>query len=363
MTRLHEFGLTAGRLPLGPHNAITDVPGVRVGHHTLHEGAGDHALRTGVTVIVPHDGDLFEDKVAAGTFTINGFGKAVGLEQVRGLGTLESPLALTNTLNVPRVADALVTYMLAQRADIGGRAGSVNVVVGECNDGYLSAIRSRAVTEAHVMAALENATAGPVAEGCVGAGTGTVSFAFKGGMGTASRRVADGRFTLGALVQTNFGMREDLRFLGVPLGRFIGRDYWPAVNTPPVNTPPGSVMIVLATDAPLSAHQLQRVCVRAAFGLGRVGSHASPGSGDFVLAFSTTNRFPHGDDAPAHRQARVHNDQILDEVFLATVESVEEAVLNSLLAATDTTGLHGRTVYALPHAEVERHVVGALGTG
>lgn len=358
MPRLHDLDLTAGRLPSGLHNTLTDVPGVRVGHHTLHTGDNEQALRTGVTVIVPHEGDLFEHKVAAGTFTLNGFGKAFGLEQVRSLGTLESPIALTNTLSVPRVADALLTYMMAQHPDIGGRAGTVNTVVGECNDGFLSNIRARAVTEAHVMAALEAADTGPVAEGCVGAGTGTTAFAFKAGIGTASRMVADGRYTVGALVQSNFGARADLRFLGVPLGRLLGAQFWPKKGTPD-DTAPGSVMVVLATDAPLMPAQLERLCMRAALGLGRTGSYASVHSGDFVLAFSTTMDFPHESDDPEDEfVSRVHDNHVLDMLFLATVEAVEEAVLNSLVAATDTTGLNGRTVYALPHDVIRDYVRG-----
>lgn len=360
MTRLHDLDLTAGRLPSGPHNTITDVNGVRVGHHTLNSGEGDAALRTGVTVIVPHPNDLFDEKVAAGTFTLNGFGKALGLEQVRSLGTLETPIALTNTLSVPRVADALLSYMLNQRPDIGGKSGTVNPVVGECNDGFLNDIRARAVTEAHVMAALEAVTDGAVEEGCVGAGAGTVAFAFKAGIGTASRTVAEGRFTLGALVQSNFGSRDDLRFLGVSLGQRLRGQYWPTKGTDedtPPDTTPGSVMVVLATDAPLTPHQLERLCMRAALGLGRVGSYASTSSGDFVVAFSTTNRYPHFGDPLEFTAPRLHDNSVLDMLFLATVEAVEEAVLNSLVAATDTTGFKGRTAYALPH-DVIREAVG-----
>ena len=341
MKRLRDLGFTAGRLPVGPHNAITDVPGVKVGHTTL---IGGDDIRTGVTVIQPHSGNVFMEKSVAAVYTLNGFGKATGFEQIRELGTLESPIALTNTLNVPRVSDALMTYLLDQNPDIGLKAwGTINVVVGECNDGYLSDIRGRHVTEAHVLAAIENASDGPVTEGNVGAGTGTTCLGFKGGIGTASRVVADGRFTLAALVQSNTGLRADLTVLGVPVGREMLESDLPGL-------PAGSIMMVLATDAPLSAHQLEKVARRCGLGLGRTGCYSSYGSGDFVIAFSTANRVPHFADHEASQTfPRITDRQVLDQFYLATVEAIEEAVLNSMIAAETMTGRAGHTMPALPH--------------
>ena len=335
--RIRDFGLSPGSLPTGQHNAITDVDGVLVGHTTLIRGDD---VRTGVTAILPHGGNLFEAKVPAAVQRINGFGKPTGFEQIRELGSIETPILLTNTLNVPRVADALVTYMLAQNPRIGlDSAGTVNPVVGECNDGFLNDIRARHVIEQDVLNAIANASAGPVAEGCVGAGTGTICYRFKGGIGTASRQAAG--YTVGALLQTNFGRRELLTVGGVPVGRLLADVAQPQVG-------PGSVMIVLATDAPLTVQQLERLTQRAAFGLGRTGSSCQDGSGDFVIAFSTANQRGHGVDLVSDIQ-RVDSSRILDELFLAVVECVEEAVYNSLTAATTMQGRGGNTVYALPH--------------
>lgn len=349
MTRLRDLGLVAGRLPTGKLNAITDVEGVLVGHTTVIKGDAkkdETVIRTGVSAILPHGGNLFEDKVAAGVHTFNGFGKAFGFEQVRELGTIESPIALTNTLNIPRVADAIITYMLARNTDIGLRAGTVNVVVGECNDGFLNDIRGRHVHEHHVLDAIASATSGIVAEGNVGAGTGTSCLGFKGGIGTASRVVADGKYTLGTLIQSNFGRREDLRFLDASIGRDLMESDLPTVD-------PGSIMMVMATDAPLSPLQLTNVAERASLGLGRVGSTGDLGSGDFVIAFSTTNRFPHGADPDDVTFPRLHNHSILNELFLAAVETIEEAVLNSMLAAETMVGRNGNTMPALPLDKLE----------
>lgn len=335
--RFRNLGYTVGQLPTGPLNAIADVPSVKVGHTTLIEG---DTIRTGVTVILPHDGNTFEEKVVAGVYTINGFGKATGFEQIRELGAIETPIALTNTLNVPRVADALMSYMLERNPLIGGRAGTVNPIVGECNDGFLNDIRGRHVTEAHVLQALATASNGTVAEGCVGGGTGTSCLGFKAGIGTASRKVNN--YTLGVLVQSNFGRREDLTVLGVPVGREL-------LETDLPITPPGSIMVVLATDAPLVPFQLSNIAKRAAFGLGRVGSYASYGSGDFVIAFSTTNRLPHMGDSADMTFARLNDSPLLDTLYRASAEATEEAVLNSLIAATTMTGRNGNTMPALPH--------------
>lgn len=351
MTRLRDLGLTAGRLPTGKLNAITDVEGVLVGHTTLIQGegelqAGRGPVRTGVTAILPHGANIFQDKVAAGVHTFNGFGKAFGFEQVRELGTIESPICLTNTLNVPRVADAVISYMLGRNPDIGLRAGTVNVVVGECNDGFLNDIRGRHVHEHHVLDAIATATSGTVPEGNVGAGTGTSCMGFKGGIGTASRLVADGQFTLGTLVQSNFGRREDFRFLGAPIGQDLIETDLPILGG-------GSIMMVIATDAPLSALQLTNVAERAALGLGRVGSIGDLGSGDFVIAFSNTNRFPHDADPVDMAFPRLHDNRIYNELFLAAVETVEEAILNSILAAETLVGRDGNTMPALDVAKLD----------
>ncbi len=352
--RARALGLDSlWQLPPGPLNAITDVAGVRVGHATvwfgegaLHPGQGP--ARTGVTVILPHTGNLFTAKVAAAAHTINGYGKACGFEQVRELGEIETPIALTNTLNVWRVADALVDHALQANPAIGIDVSTVNPVVGECNDGYLNDIQGRHVTAAHVQQALATASNGPVAEGAVGAGTGTTCYGWKGGIGTASRvtSAANGGFTLGALVQTNFGQPEELRFGDAWVGRHL-RPPTPSV------TARGSVMVVLATDAPLDARQLHRLCVRAGAGLARTGATIGHGSGDFVIAFSTTwcSRYA----APSVLSAtQTISDEaaIMEELFPAVVEAVEEAVLNSLCAAETVWGRDGHVRYALPVVEM-----------
>jgi D-aminopeptidase len=351
MTRLRDLGLSIGRLPTGSLNAITDVEGVLVGHTTLIQGDGDlkegsGPVRTGITAILPHGGNLFQDKVAAGVHTFNGFGKAFGFEQVRELGMIESPITLTNTLNIPRVADAVISYMLGRNPDIGLRAGTVNVVVGECNDGFLNDIRGRHVHEHHVLDAIATATSGSVEEGNVGAGTGTSCMGFKGGIGTASRVVGDGRFTLGTLVQSNFGRRQDFRFLGAPIGQDLMETDLPVLGG-------GSIMMVMATDAPLSSQQLTMVAKRAVLGLGRVGSTGDLGSGDFVIAFSTTNRFPHEADPEDYGFPRLHDNRILNELFVAAVETIEESVLNSILAAETMVGRDGNAMPALPLDKLE----------
>jgi D-aminopeptidase len=354
--RLRDFGVTPGRLPTGPLNALTDVPGVRVGHVTRIEGEGPLVegagpIRTGVTAILPHGGSLFRDKVAAGVFSLNGFGKATGFEQIRERGTLETPIVLTNTLNVGRAADALVGWMLRDHPEIGLTTGTVNPVVAECNDGFLNDLRGRHIGQQQVWAALDGAADGPVAEGCVGAGTGTACYQFKGGIGTASRQVLDGAFTVGALVQTNMGRRAELRVLGAPVGAQMLEQYMPEPGA-------GSIIMVLATDAPLSAVQLRRLATRGALGLARTGAISSDQSGDFVIAFSTTNRSPHSPGTVVEQAARLNDDSAaLDAFFLAAVESVEEAILNALVAATTMTGRDGHILHALPHDELARWLI------
>jgi len=349
--RARALGLDSiWRLPPGALNAITDVAGVRVGHTTvwfgdgaLHPGQGP--ARTGVTVILPHADNLFREKVAAAVHTINGYGKACGFEQVRELGEIETPIALTNTLNVWRVADALVDHALRTNPEIGITTGTVNPVVGECNDGYLNDIQGRHVTAAHVQQALATAAAGPVTEGAVGAGTGTTCYGWKGGIGTASRSTpaASGGFTLGALVQTNYGRREELLFLGAPIGEHL-------VGADMPKTGGGSIMMVLATDAPFDSRQLTRLAVRAGFGLARTGSVAHHDSGDFVIAFSTTNRRMHYPESAVETGVYINEGGgNIEPFFLAVVESIEEAILNALVAADTMTGRDGNTLYALPH--------------
>jgi D-aminopeptidase len=360
LVRLRDLGVVPGDLPAGPRNALTDVPGVRVGHVTLilGEGAlqvGVGPVRTGVTAILPHAGNLFVEKVAGAVHTINGFGKVAGFEQVRELGTIESPILLTNTMNVGLVADAVGTYLMRDNPDLGVRTGAGNRLVGETNDGFLNDMRGRHVREQHVWQAIETATDGPVAEGNVGAGTGTVCFGFKGGIGSASRQLFDGAVTVGALVQTNFGGRGHLLVLGAPIGKHFLDRFLPAtLPEHPAGT--GSIMMVLATDAPVSAHLLERMAKRAAFGLARTGSMCEDGSGDFVIAFSTTNRSPQYRQEPLQRVTRaarlLEDAWTVSQLFTAVVEAVEEAILNSLVAAETMRGRDNHVVHALPRDEL-----------
>ncbi len=345
--RARDFGIAPGVLLPGPGNAITDVEGVRVGHATIVEG---DSIRTGVTAILPHSGNLFLDRVPAALHVGNGFGKLIGVTQLAELGELETPILLTCTLCVWKAADAMAAYLLEQPGMEGVR--SINPVVGETNDGYiLNAIRSRPMSASAVRQALSTAATGPVKEGSVGAGTGTVAFGWKGGIGTSSRRTttsADSGWTVGVLVQSNFG--GDLQILGVPVGRLLRR-----AGTKPRLDPQGargSIMIVVGTDAPLSDRNLRRVASRAMLGLGRTGSVASNGSGDYVIAFSTHSGVRRPGDIARTRVAEVANDD-MSVLFQATVEATEEAIYNSLFMATTVTSKRG-TVEALPVAEVLR---------
>jgi D-aminopeptidase len=351
MPRLRDFGVTPGRLPTGQHNAITDVAGVRVGHVTLISGEGKlipgkGPVRTGVTAVLPHAGNLYREKVTAAVQTINGFGKATGFEQIRERGVIETPVLLTNTLNIWQVADAVTSYMLRDNPDIGITTGTICPVVGECNDGFLNDIQGRHVKQEHVWQAIESAVDGAVAEGNVGAGTATVCYQFKGGIGTASRVVFDGRFTVGVLVQTNIGLRPELMVLGVPVGQHFLDSHLP-------ETGPGSIIIVVATDAPLDSRQMGRLAMRATFGLARTGTVSHDGSGDFVIAFSTVNRWAHEPHELVENVTRFSEDgRKLDDLFLAVVESVEEAILNALVAAETMTGRDGNTLHAIPHSRL-----------
>jgi len=318
MPRARELGVVTGTLEPGPLNAITDVAGVRVGHATLIRGED---VRTGVTAILPHGGNLFREKVAGAVFVGNAFGKLMGSTQVNELGEIETPILLTSTLNVPRVADALLDYLLALPGNEDVR--SINPLVAETNDGYLNDIRGRHVGREEVLAAIRGARGGSVEEGAVGAGTGTVAFGFKGGIGTASRRVPAG-LTVGVLVQTNFG--GQLTIAGAPVGKELARK----------DPADGSVIVVIATDAPVDARNLGRMGARAMMGLARTGSAAANGSGDYAIAFSTARGV----------RELVTNDA-MSPLFLAVIEATEEAVYNSLFQAKTMTG-RGRRVEALP---------------
>jgi len=361
MSRFRELIPVPYHLPTGQLNAITDVTGVSVGHTTIHQGEGnltigEGPIRTGVTAILPHAGNIFREKAPAAVYAINGFGKATGFEQVRHLGVIETPICLTSTLNVGRVWDALVSYSLRENPDIGITTGTVNPVVGECNDNFLNDGQGRHVQESHVLSAIDSASSTIVQEGCVGAGTGTTCYGFKGGIGTASRVVLDGAYTVGVLMQTNFGRTSELQMLGVPVGQYFA-------DNPP-HKPDGSVMIVIATDAPLTSRQLERMAKRAAFGLGRTGTVCHNGSGDFVIAFSTKNRRLH-DEAETmctvkliNEEAPIEHGTVIDALFRAVVECVEESVYNALTTATTTVGRDGNTYHALPHdklIELMRH--------
>jgi D-aminopeptidase len=344
--RAADLGLKVGILPAGPLDAITDVAGVTVGQTTLIRGDD---IRTGVTAIVPHPGNLYKEKVPAAIYVGNGYGKLTGVTQVEELGEIETPILLTSTLSVPRVADALMSYMLALPGN--EKVQSVNPVVGETNDGTLNDIRGRHVSADDVLAALRNARGGPVEEGAVGAGTGTVAFGWKGGIGTASRRLPAslGGYTVGVLVQTNFG--GVLTIGGAPVGVELGRyelrqELERAGNGRDQGD--GSCMMVVATDAPLDARGLKRLAARAWLGLARTGGTATNGSGEYAIAFSTAQQVRiHADDPALTRNTQVVTTNAMTPLFLAAIEATEEAVYNSLFKATTTTG-NGHTVEALP---------------
>jgi D-aminopeptidase len=344
--RTSDIGLKVGILPTGPLNAITDVAGVMVGHTTIIRGDN---LRTGVTAIVPHPGNLYREKVPGAVFVGNGFGKLAGSTQVEEMGDIETPILLTSTTSVPRVADAVISYMLA----LPGNEDvlSINPVVGETNDGYLSDIRGRHITPEDVFTAIKNAKSGPVEEGAVGAGTGTVVFGFKGGIGTSSRRLPAslGGYTVGVLVQTNFG--GVLTMNGAPVGRELGQYYLRKELQQAgqsIDTGKGSIMIVVATDAPIDARNLKRLAARAMLGVGRTGSSGSDGSGDYAIAFSTAAQVRiHSQDKSPTRQIEILRNDAMSPLFLAVIEATEEAIYNSMLRATTTTS-NGHTVEALP---------------
>ena len=354
---LRELGFLTGQLPTGPANRLSDVPGVRIGHVTIVRGhgplrRGEGPVRTGVTAIWPHPGDPFQEKVKAGLHVINGFGKAIGLSQVVELGSLETPILLTNTLNVGLVADALVEAMIAANPEIGVTTGTVNPVVGECSDAWLNDIQGRHVRAEHVAMALRDAGPAAPAGGSVGAGTGMVAFGYKAGIGQSSREInSEGLVVrLGALVLANYGARGDLVILGVPVGRMIPQDG----HTPPqAAATGGSAIVVLATDAPLDSRQLGRLARRAVLGLARTGSHMAHGSGDFVIAFSTANREPHRADPPVRSEHRLLDPSpAFDQLLRGVGEATEEAVYNALSLAEPMTGRDGHHAPALSAEQV-----------
>lgn len=339
--RAREHGIRIGVLQPGTHNAITDVKGLRVGHTTLIQ---DQHIRTGVTAIVPHEGNVFQQKVPAAVYVGNGFGKLAGITQVQELGNLESPIILTNTLGVGSAMNAVVDYTLQQPGN--EQVQSVNALIGETNDGSLNDIRGRHVTQAHVLEAIQQAKSGAVPEGNVGAGTGTVCFGFKGGIGTASRQLPQslGGYTVGVLVQSNFG--GVLQIDGVPVGEELKQF---AFSKEVFGSADGSCMIVVATDAPVDARNLERIAKRAMMGLAKTGGIASNGSGDYVIAFSTNEglRIPYTSKEKIQTVSLLRNDE-MSPLFMATIEATEEAIINSLFMAETMQGKDQRVVEALP---------------
>lgn len=347
--RLRDFGIMPGVMAPGKLNAITDVPGVKVGHTTLLESG---EMATGVTVVLPHGGNIFQEKVPAAVYVGNGYGKLMGTTQIEELGYLESPIVLTNTLNVPKVADAVLDYLLQLPGN--EKVRSANPVVGETNDGYLNNIRARFVEPEHVFAAIKNASEDIVEEGCIGAGTGTICFGYKGGIGTSSREMTGALegYTVGVLVQTNFG--GDLKVDGYPAGEYLNNK---SSGNKPQPSVDGSCMIVVATDAPLDSRNLKRLAKRAMLGLARTGGIASNGSGDYVVAFSTA---PELREDYGSREiltgAQVISNSRITGLFEGVIEATEEAILNSLFMATEIEGYQGHRVPVLPKEEIVKMI-------
>ncbi|RFU69010.1 S58 family peptidase [Peribacillus saganii] len=341
--KARERGIQIGRINPGRKNCITDVKGVKVGHVTLDyplDSISQDYACTGVTAILPHEGNLFQKKVTAAGFVINGFGKTTGLIQVNELGLLESPIMLTNTFGVPAVTQGTLQYMLENNPDIGEATGTINIVAGECNDSYLNSIRLFPVKPEHAIEAILKASSETAIEGAVGAGKGMVCFGFKGGIGSSSRIITDG-YTIGCLVLSNFGKKEEFQWFRYSLDK---------QNSGGLSgTSDGSIILVIATDAPLSDRQLLRVAKRTGAGLGRTGSHFSHGSGDIAIAFSTAHKVLHYSNSSTEARNQIREDHpVMNEIFAAAAEAVEEAVLNSLSQAVTTSGRNGRIVSAFP---------------
>ncbi len=347
--RLRDLGVNIGTLPTGPFNAITDVPGVRVGHTTLIEGSGrrkpgNGPVRTGVTVIMPND-DIYNRKLLSGGFILSGAGEVSGYTQLSEWGLIETPIALTNTMAVGRVSDGIVKWMAGRYPEIRDQQEVIIPVVGECDDSFLNDAVGLHIKPQHVFAALDGASSGPVEEGAVGAGTGMICCDFKAGVGTSSRVLSVGgkQYTIGVLVVSNFGIMDDLRMDGYPVGRLLvplQGTYSRRVNNY------GSIIVVVGTDLPLSSQQLNRVCRRAALGIGRVGSYGAHGSGEIIIGFSTANEIPHR-PKDSFDQAKVMRDSALDPVYKSVIETTEESILNSLTMAVDMEGAGNNKVPAM----------------
>jgi D-aminopeptidase len=362
--RARDIGIALGTYATGRYNAITDVRGVLVGHTTLIRGKGGPArpasgpVRTGVTAILPRAGNVYDQKVIAGGFVLNGAGELSGLTQIMEWGLIETPLLLTNTLSVGTCSAAAVEYMVAAYPSIGREADVIIPVVGECDDSWLNDIAGGHVHSNHVHDAIESAKGGEVEEGNVGGGTGMMTCGFKGGIGTSSRRLpqALGGFTIGVLVMSNFGNREDLRVDGIPVGRMLAPRY---AHIEERRSSYGSIIAVLATDAPLIAHQLTRLAKRVALGIGRAGSFAAHNSGEIVVAFSNANSVPRTPKRPVYR-LRVLQDARMDPLYQAAVDATEEAILNALCMATDMDGVDGHFAPAVPLEDLaaiyQRHI-------
>lgn len=327
-------------LQKGKKNCITDVVGVQVGHKTIYQKINEvETICTGVTAILPHPRNLFYEKARAGCHVINGFGKTAGLIQIEELGLIESPIMLTNTLSVGPVMEGTIRYMLEKNKELGASAGTLNVVVGECNDGYLNSMRLQAIRPKHAIEAIENASSSKVEQGAVGAGKGMICFGYKGGIGTSSRVVtaSNEKYTVGCLVLSNFGNSEDALFTNFPIEK----------KNP--NSTDGSIMIIIATDAPLYDRQLTRLAKRTAAGLGRVGSHMDNGSGDIAIAFTTANTYQH--NINGHLESITYlrdDDKAMSQLFQAVAEATEEAIINSLKYAETTVGKYGRVIEKAP---------------
>lgn len=354
-----------GRYKPGKHNAITDVEGVSVGHATIIEGdgplkVGQGPVRTGVTAIIPADGNIFMDRLAGGAFVLNGAGEVSGLTQVVEWGLLETPILLTNTMSVGAVNDAVAKVMVEQHPGIGEEHDVIIPVVGECDDSWLNDIAGRHVKEHHVREALASAKPGPVEEGAVGGGTGMITCDFKGGIGTSSRRLlpVHGGYTLGVLVMSNFGKMHNLRVAGMPVGEVLSAAHAKAERR---THSYGSIIAVVATDAPLLPHQLSRLCKRVGLGIGRAGSYAAHGSGEIVVGFSTANVVPRRTRRMVYKM-KILLDQRLDPLYEAVMEATEEAILNSMCMAVSMTGVNGHHVPALPLAELKRFVEATRAT-
>jgi len=357
--RARELGLPLGHFKPGKHNAITDVEGVLVGHSTIIQGEGplkpgQGPVRTGVTAILPNRRDIFMERMTGGGFVLNGAGEVSGMTQLMEWGLVETPILLTNTMAVGAVSDAVARYMVEQNPGIGDEHDVIIPIVGECDDSFLNDISGRHVKREHVYEAIRTASDGPVAEGNVGGGTGMLTCDFKGGIGTSSRKLPEalGGYTLGVLVMSNFGKMHNLRVGGLPVGEVLAEKF---KHVPRRVQSYGSIIAVVATDAPLLSHQINRLCKRVGLGIGRVGSYAAHGSGEIVVGFSTANIIPRRTQKMVYK-LKILLDQRLDPLYEAVMEATEEAILNAMCMATSMTGVNGNFVPALPLDEVRRFV-------